>query len=60
MSEAVLDAERRQPVTTLACQYRAIFRRRVIWLSVLAAAVLVSLVLNIGIGPSGMKIRRQS
>lgn len=56
MSEAVLDGEGRKPVTALARQYRAIFRRRVIWLSILAAAVLVSLVLNIGIGPSGMKI----
>lgn len=45
-------------VPTLAQIYRAIFLRRMFWISVLAAAVVVSLVLNIGTGPSGMSIER--
>ncbi len=57
MSEAVLDdREDGQGSASLALQYRAIFLRRAVWLGVLALAVVLSVVLNIGTGPSGMSV----
>jgi len=56
MSETVFRNGARAPATDLADAYRTIFMRRLLWLSLLAAAVVVSLVLNIATGPSGMGV----
>lgn len=56
MSEAVLQRDTGGGGASLAVRYRAIFMRRVLWLCILAAAVCVSVVLNIGTGPSGMSV----
>lgn len=56
MSDVVLHRDTGSSSISLAAQYRFIFMRRVLWLGILAAAVCVSVVLNIGTGPSGMSI----
>lgn len=54
MSETLLHPESAERGASLAMQYRAVVLRRVVWLGMLAVAVCVSVVLNIGTGPSGM------
>lgn len=48
--------EREAARKPLAAQYRVIFMRRVMWLAVLGFALVVSVVLNVATGPSGMTV----